>query len=204
MNPCTIPQVLYELIVTGEKNRNPGGWEYPSGENQVEWESNELRSTGRESYPSAGGAMATSNHLECEFRESRLIWRYQKVLPARVEAISPIVEHIMKQTEEMGCSTGKELAIETALREALANAIIHGCHGDPDLEIQVCVGCDPEKGILIVVKNPGTGFDPTQIPNPTRGENVFSSHGRGIYLINQLMDEVQFKNQGTEIHMRKR
>jgi anti-sigma regulatory factor (Ser/Thr protein kinase) len=36
------------------------------------------------------------------------------------------------------------------------------------------------------------------------GENIYSNHGRGIFLINQLMDEVQFKNNGTEIHMRKK
>jgi len=36
------------------------------------------------------------------------------------------------------------------------------------------------------------------------GENVYSNHGRGIFLINQLMDEVQFRKNGTEIHMVKR
>jgi anti-sigma regulatory factor (Ser/Thr protein kinase) len=35
------------------------------------------------------------------------------------------------------------------------------------------------------------------------GQNVFSDHGRGIYLISQLMDEVRFEKGGTEIHMRK-
>jgi len=32
--------------------------------------------------------------------------------------------------------------------------------------------------------------------------NLFSTGGRGIYLINQLMDEVRFEKGGTEIHMR--
>jgi hypothetical protein len=36
------------------------------------------------------------------------------------------------------------------------------------------------------------------------GENVYSNHGRGIFLINQLMDEVKFARIGTEIHMVKR
>jgi len=36
------------------------------------------------------------------------------------------------------------------------------------------------------------------------GNNVYSTHGRGIYLINQLMDEVRFEAQGTEITMRKK
>ena len=42
------------------------------------------------------------------------------------------------------------------------------------------------------------------VPSPTMGQNVFSEHGRGIYLINQLMDEVRFEKGGTEIHMRKK
>ena len=41
------------------------------------------------------------------------------------------------------------------------------------------------------------------MPSPLHGENVFESHGRGIYLINQLMDDVRFEKGGTEIHMKK-
>jgi serine/threonine-protein kinase RsbW len=66
------------------------------------------------------------------------------------------------------------------------------------------VGCDDERGILIIVRDPGTGFSPEAIPGCTVGENVYSNHGRGIFLINQLMDEVQFRKNGTEIHMVKR
>ena len=65
------------------------------------------------------------------------------------------------------------------------------------------MGCDPNMGLLIVVRDPGTGFDPNTIPSPVIGQNVFSDHGRGIFLINQLMDEVKFERGGTEIHMRK-
>ena len=42
------------------------------------------------------------------------------------------------------------------------------------------------------------------MPNPLEGENVFKSSGRGVFLINQLMDEVRFEKGGTEIHMRKK
>ena len=58
--------------------------------------------------------------------------------------------------------------------------------------------------MLIMVRDPGPGFDPSCIPNPCAGENVYSNHGRGIFLINQLMDEVRFHKNGTEIHMIKR
>ena len=43
---------------------------------------------------------------------------------------------------------------------------------------------------------------PAQIPSPVEGEQIFREGGRGIYLINQLMDEVRFEKGGTEIHMR--
>jgi serine/threonine-protein kinase RsbW len=70
--------------------------------------------------------------------------------------------------------------------------------------IECDVACDADHGMLIVVRDPGIGFDPAEIADPCQGENIYSSHGRGIYLINQLMDDVQFHKNGTEIHMRKR
>ena len=53
------------------------------------------------------------------------------------------------------------------------------------------------------MRNPGEGFDPTSIANPTMGQNIYATQGRGIFLINQLMDEVHFEQGGTEIHMKK-
>jgi serine/threonine-protein kinase RsbW len=66
------------------------------------------------------------------------------------------------------------------------------------------VACDEKHGVLIVVRDPGPGFDVSKLPDPCAGENIFANHGRGIYLINQLMDEVRFHKNGTEIHMIKR
>jgi len=109
----------------------------------------------------------------------------------------------MEMARRMECAAGKEFEIETALREALANAIVHGAKNDISKKIQCCVGCDEQRGMLIIVRDPGSGFDPFAVPDPCIGENVFSNHGRGIHLINQLMDEVRFERNGTEIHMRK-
>jgi serine/threonine-protein kinase RsbW len=138
-----------------------------------------------------------------EFDRNHLMIRIEVTLNADPTAISPVVEGIMEIARRMECAAGKEFEIETALREALANAIVHGCKNDPNQKVQCCVGCDDERGMLIVVRDPGNGFDPFNIPDPCTGENVFSNHGRGIYLINQLMDEVKFEKNGAEIHMRK-
>ena len=140
----------------------------------------------------------------CDFDPESLDTRLRIVVPGRLDAISPAVERIMAEARAMECSKGKEFEIETALREALANAIRHGCAHDPDKSVEVCVACDEAKGMLIVVRDPGPGFDPGKIASPTLGHNIYRHHGRGIYLINQLMDEVSFEKGGTEIRMRKR
>jgi len=124
-------------------------------------------------------------------------------ISARVRDISPAVDRIMKVVAQMECSQGKEFEIRTGLQEALANAVVHGCGEDPDKKVQVCVGCDEARGMIIVVRDPGEGFDPQELPSPLVGQHLYSEHGRGIYLINQLMDEVRFERGGTEIWMRK-
>jgi serine/threonine-protein kinase RsbW len=67
----------------------------------------------------------------------------------------------------------------------------------------VCCACDSAKGILIGIRDEGEGFDPAKVPSPLIGEHVASEHGRGIFLINMLMDETHFEDGGREIHMRK-
>jgi serine/threonine-protein kinase RsbW len=140
----------------------------------------------------------------CDFDPDDLHTRLRIEVPGRVDCISPAVERVMEEARGMECARGKEFEIETALREALANAIRHGCRNDATKNVEVCVACDETRGMLIVVRDPGPGFEPAEIPSPTIGQHVFRHHGRGIYLINQLMDEVSFGRGGTEIRMRKR
>ncbi len=139
-----------------------------------------------------------------DFDGDGLVTRVRIRVPGRLDAISPAVDKLMDEVRAMECSNGKEFEIETSLREALSNAIRHGCANDATKSVEVWAACDESKGMLIVVRDPGPGFDPAAIPSPTLGHNIYRHHGRGIYLINQLMDEVSFEKGGTEIRMRKR
>jgi serine/threonine-protein kinase RsbW len=148
-------------------------------------------------------SMATPQTSPCEFNADELVQRLSMIIPADSARISAVTDSIMEVVAEMGCAAGKEFEIDLAIREALANAVIHGCGKDPSKQVEVSVECDPENGMLIVVRDPGSGFDPRTVPSPIEGQNLYSSHGRGIYLINKLMDEVHFARGGTEIRMRK-
>lgn len=144
-------------------------------------------------------------HLpEYDFDPEKLSLRVRVTLAADRKAVDPVVEQVMQAVREMKSVNGKEEAIELALQEALANAVVHGAKEDPSKVVECVVMCDEQRGLLIIVRDPGEGFDPQAIPTCTMGENLYSNHGRGIFLINQLMDEVKFHKNGTEIHMVKR
>ena len=122
-------------------------------------------------------------------------------LGADVRAISPVVESVMEALKELPCVAVADFAIETALREALANAVVHGCRNDAAQRVDCTLSCNPCGEVHIVVRDPGQGFDPASVPDPLSEENVRSNHGRGIFLISRLMDRVWFERGGTEIHM---
>lgn len=138
----------------------------------------------------------------CDFDGRKLVWKLEKTIDARQSDILPLVDGIMNVVATMHCAQGKEIEVQLALTEALANAIVHGARNDPSKQIEVCVACDVDRGLLIIVRDPGQGFDPSAIPNPVVGQNIFSDHGRGIFLINRLASDVHFEKGGTEIHMR--
>jgi serine/threonine-protein kinase RsbW len=141
--------------------------------------------------------------IRCEFDHDQLVTKMDVTFSADPVNISPVVDNLMQHARKLACCDGKDFEIELSLREALANAIIHGSKGDAGKQVHCTVSCDEKHGILIVVRDSGDGFDPTRVPGCCQGENIYADHGRGIYLINRMMDAVEFKNGGTEIHMRK-
>jgi len=142
--------------------------------------------------------------VKCEFDPKNLLLKLDLEIAGDEASIQPAVDEIMAVVSVQECAAGAEFEVEVALLEALANAVRHGCGHDPSKTIEVCVACEMDRGMLIVVRDPGTGFDPGEIPSPVTGENLFFDHGRGIFLINQLMDDVEYRSGGTEIWMRKR
>jgi len=136
-----------------------------------------------------------------DFFVDRLRVKIDINLSADLNKLSDVVEGVLAMLKAMDCGCGKEFELEISLREALANAIIHGCHNDPCKKVQCTVACDEVRGLLIVIRDPGEGFDPAKVSSPLVGQNIYSDHGRGVYLINQLVYKVKYEKGGTEIHM---
>ena len=122
---------------------------------------------------------------------------------SEIALISPLVDWLMRLIHGTHCVRGKEEFVELAIREALSNAILHGNRLDARKLVHVRCCCEGTKGVAIVVRDQGHGFNPNNVPDPLAVENLGAEHGRGIHLMRLAMDEVSFAKRGTEVHMRK-
>jgi serine/threonine-protein kinase RsbW len=125
-------------------------------------------------------------------------------LPSKVAAISPFADQLMRFILKFRTADGSEIDIEMALHEALANAVVHGNGENSYKRVYVACRCYMDGEVSITVRDEGQGFDCTAIPDPTFRENLLFTHGRGIYLIKTLMDEVSFEEGGAVVMMRKK
>lgn len=93
--------------------------------------------------------------------------------------------------------------IMIAVTEAVNNGIIHGNHCDPNLHVDLECCCE-DGAIEFVVRDQGTGFVRENIPDPLTDDNLLKEGGRGVMIIEALMDEVRFTQytDGLELRMR--
>jgi anti-sigma regulatory factor (Ser/Thr protein kinase) len=126
------------------------------------------------------------------------------IVPAEPSAIPRITDGVTAVLRGKRWPEDDVMSVELALQEAVANAVRHGCKGDSTKNIQCVVTVDAAGEVVIVVRDPGPGFDPSKVPDPLGAENLFKPSGRGVFLINGLMDEVEYADGGREVQMRKR
>lgn len=129
---------------------------------------------------------------------------FTMTIPADPSAIPAVIDGVNAVLTQKAWPEEQIMQIELALQEAIANGIRHGCRGDATKQVQVVVNVTAEGEILITVRDPGQGFDPSKVADPLAPENMLKPSGRGIFLINGLMDDVQFADGGRELQMKKR
>ena len=87
-----------------------------------------------------------------------------------------------------------------SVTEAVTNAITHG--NSKDLSKDVRINYKVDKGKLSFrIADEGYGFDYENIPDPTAPENILNLGGRGIFLMKQLSDGVEFENNGSVVEI---
>ncbi|GAO31293.1 ATP-binding protein [Geofilum rubicundum] len=87
-----------------------------------------------------------------------------------------------------------------AVVEGVNNAIVHGNKLQKDKDVVVEYDIN-DKEILFQISDAGDGFDYSNLPDPTKPENIERTHGRGIFLMNHLSDKLEFNEPGNMVKM---
>jgi serine/threonine-protein kinase RsbW len=83
-----------------------------------------------------------------------------------------------------------------SVSEAVNNAILHGNKSDISKQVVIHVFQDNER-FWFTIKDSGRGFDFTNLPDPTSPDNILMENGRGVFLMKNLADEVEFLEGGS-------
>ena len=128
-------------------------------------------------------------------------------LPSRIKAIDKAATAVAELVTRSGI-INEEAAygIDMAVREALANAVIHGNKLDETKLVEINVKSSLDS-LEVSVHDQGQGFNPDTISDPTKEENILKSSGRGIFFMRNFFDEVDWSispEGGTTVRMIKR
>ena len=124
------------------------------------------------------------------------------VLTGNVAAMAPARDAIMDFVRDHCSDEQQQLDVLLALQEGLANAILHGCQDDAGKLVRCTVEISPS-AIEFTIRDPGPGFNTSSARDESEDGSNLTEHGRGIFLMRSLMDEVTYRHNGTELYMKK-
>lgn len=127
-------------------------------------------------------------------------------MPSRIEAVNEAALAVARILGDLGADEDLKFGLDMSIREAVTNAVLHGNKQDEAKQVRIGIKSSAVE-IEISVRDEGAGFNPTDIPDPTDPENIMKSSGRGIFLMRNFVDEVEWLTPpggGTTVKMTKR
>ncbi|MEO0587935.1 MAG: ATP-binding protein [Planctomycetota bacterium] len=126
------------------------------------------------------------------------------VIPSELEQVPVVVEAIVGAVTAAGDYPERCIfAVRLAIDEAVTNAIRHGNGQDPDKSVTIEYEADADR-LEVSICDQGPGFAPSELPDPTKPENLIRTHGRGVMLMHAYMTEVSFNDEGNCVTLVKR
>ena len=135
--------------------------------------------------------MTQASRADCEMRTA---------LPATLEAVEAFFVDFRRRSREL-LDRADCFAAELLVREALTNAVVHGCHTDPNKQVRCSLRL---KGLrlLIVVEDDGDGFDWRAAWGNVAKFPECS--GRGIEILRKYARRVRYNDKGNAVALIKR
>ncbi len=129
-------------------------------------------------------------------------WKHKERIPSDMNEGTRLIQSMLGQLEQHGWAE-ESFGVHLAVEEALVNAVRHGNRFDTSKRVDVDLRVSPDR-VFVEIADEGEGFQPDELPDPTREENLEKPTGRGVMLMRNFMDRVEFNERGNQVTMEKR
>lgn len=131
-----------------------------------------------------------------KIHDKKMLKKYK--IASKIDNLRIIENAIDNITAEIGISQDYYGKILIGTLEAVNNAIIHGNKSVENRFVNVDLKI-ADADLEVTVTDQGDGFKPSEVPDPTRPENIEALNGRGIFLMSKLADDIKFNEKGNEV-----
>jgi serine/threonine-protein kinase RsbW len=115
------------------------------------------------------------------------------------DSLTVVEKKIDEVTKEANVNEGIYGNVLIAVTEGVNNAIHHGNKSNPEKNVDIDIEINTDNQLVFMIKDQGDGFDPEALPDPTDPANIEKPHGRGVFLMQQLSDEIEFEDEGRTV-----
>lgn len=121
-------------------------------------------------------------------------------ISSKIENLNKIEKMVDEVSEECKLSSEIYGKVLIATIEAVNNSILHGNKLDETKEVKIEFAVI-DKRLKICIEDEGPGFDFNNVPDPTLPQNIENIHGRGVFLMDHLCDDINFEKNGARVEM---
>lgn len=147
-----------------------------------------------------------TDESECTRQQPPLSFLEERIaftMPSEYSHLDGVLEYLNDRMLQLGIVEPEDSEVMIALDEAIVNAIKHGNKCDPRKAVHIVAEFSIE-GARFMIADEGPGFARESVPDPTEPCRLLEPSGRGLLLINHIMDEVRFNQIGNCLEMFKR
>lgn len=153
--------------------------------------------------PLDGALAARPEHVDMDRLLPFLHERIAFKMPSDLAYLDGVLDYLNERMVKLGILKPGDSDLLIALDEAIVNAIKHGNKCDPRKAVHVVAEFNVD-GARFTIADEGAGFEREKVPDPTDPCRLLEPSGRGLLLINHIMDEVCYNQAGNRLEMFKR